>query len=388
MIRPGGNRLGLGIRCHWKLGEAAGWGHASYLGHLAYLGKPEVTIRPGGNRYGGAVGHRAGYWKLGEAAGWGHASYLGHTWLGKPEVTIRPGGNRFSAIRRWQWKLGEVAGWGHASYLGIATSEVRLGKPEIAIWPGGNRLGHVCSLKLGDAASGSHASYIAATIQGKPEVAIWPGDNRLGVVIIPGYRKHGDGSSGGDPPYRGHDRATPYIAATTIQGKPEVSIRSSSNPHDRATKSGYLKRGDDSGGSHAYHSAIAIVVRPANQRLPSVPVAIPEWSLLAGNSVMVPVITGVVVLVPVAGVVLLIADRFLLLPEPQANRRGMIHPSRHNRTNLRAILEEVFMMILSLITTDPLSRMISLKFQFIHVPRHSKPSMRHRKDTHWFVLLC
>src|SRR6266568_5465868 len=99
---------------------------------------------------------------------------------------------------------------------------------------------------------------------------------------------------------------------------------------------------------------------PPNQRLPSGPAVITPGSLsCAGNSVMVPVITGVVVLVPVSGFVLLVAGGFVLPPVPQAIRRGIIHPSRPNRTNLRANWEEMFMIILSLITTEPLSRMVS-----------------------------
>jgi len=67
---------------------------------------------------------------------------------------------------------------------------------------------------------------------------------------------------------------------------------------------------------------------------------------------MVPVITGVVVLVPVAGVVLLVAGGFVLPPVPQAIRRKMIHPSRPNRTNLRASWEEMFIIILSFKTIE------------------------------------
>src|ERR1700693_4335919 len=100
-----------------------------------------------------------------------------------------------------------------------------------------------------------------------------------------------------------------------------------------------------------------VVMRPilfpsVNQRLPSGPAVIPSGLLPVGNSVMVPAIAGVVLLVPVAGVVLLVAVGLALPPVPQAVRRRMINPSMPIRTYLRAIGEEMFMMLLSLLTPE------------------------------------
>ena len=55
---------------------------------------------------------------------------------------------------------------------------------------------------------------------------------------------------------------------------------------------------------------------------------------------------GVVLLVA-GGFVVFVAGGFVVPPVPQAIRSGIIHPSRPNRTNLRAIWEKMFMIILS-----------------------------------------
>ena len=55
---------------------------------------------------------------------------------------------------------------------------------------------------------------------------------------------------------------------------------------------------------------------------------------------------GVVLLVA-GGFVVFVAGGFVVPPVPQAIRSGIIHQRKLNRTNLRAIWEKMFMIILS-----------------------------------------
>ncbi len=79
-----------------KLGDGAGGGHAPDLAPPPGLGKPEVAVRPGGNRFRVTTMRR--YYKISDGVGGGHAPYLVMVELGKPEVAIRPFGNRFRGV--------------------------------------------------------------------------------------------------------------------------------------------------------------------------------------------------------------------------------------------------------------------------------------------------